>query len=141
MAPRRIMTSRLAGGLPGLLLAVLAIVSQLAAGAIVLPGRAIARDRVADRAIAALDALTVLCDSSAPAKPGQQPVHHPRPPDCAICPAGADLSPLVAILASVPEVPPPPARPMDGAGAPPQARAPPQPPRLAKLPRGPPHLA
>ena len=135
MSLRQITTPRLASGLPGLLLAVLALVSQLALGSVLLPDEASAQQRVA-----ALDALSVLCDSTTSPVPAGQPAHHRHPPDCTLCPPSATLALPAMVLASAPDVPLPQSVAAERVALPPPAQGPPAQPRYAKLPRGPPAL-
>ena len=72
----------LPAGFPGLLIALLALVSQVALGAVVLPDEASARDQSA----ATLDAVSILCDGAAPAPRDRAPAHHRHDPECALCP-------------------------------------------------------
>ena len=114
---------------PGLLLAILALVSQLALGSLVLPG-----DAAAEEQIAALDALSVLCDASMPVPPA----HHRNAPDPALCPLSLTLALPAMVLAAGPDVPPPRSRLAGRTILPPPARGPPTQPRFTALPRGPP---
>jgi hypothetical protein len=125
-------------GLPGLLVALLAIASQLALGAIVLPDEASAREQ----SVAALDALTIFCSSATPTAPDDAPKHHHRhAQDCAICPLAVALAMPAAVLASAPALPPPSSRAADRAALPPPARGPPAQPRYTPPSRGPPVLS
>ncbi len=81
--------------LPGLLLAVLALVSQLALGTMVLPDDAAARQQ------AELDVASVLC-TGAPAPVRHAPAQHHRVADGALCP----LSIALALPSVVPVLPP-----------------------------------
>ena len=122
--------------LPGVLIALLALCSQLALGAVVLPGEAVARDQ----SVATLEALSILCNSAAPTAPDQAP-HHRHNPDCALCPLCVALAMPAVILTSGPELSPPTGRLADGAALPPPARGPPAPPRNTPPSRGPPVLS
>ena len=133
MSVRQIATFRFAGGLPALLLAVLALVSQVALGATVLSDAAAAPDQ----SISALTALTVLCDSHAPA----EPAHHHRAPDAAMCPLSVALALPAVLPASGPDLPVPQSRVAGFADMPGEARAPPGQTRVAPPPRGPPALS
>ena len=108
----------------GLLLAVLALVSQLALGSVVLSD---------DAQAAEFDAIAVLCQTGAPA-----PVHHQHAPDCAICPLCVALALPGVILTPGPVLPAPSVRGVAVVALPPPARAPPA--RTLRLaqPRGPP---
>ncbi len=125
----------LPAGLPGLLVAVVALASQLALGSVVLPDEAAARDQ----SVATLDALTILCDAAGPASPGQPP-RHQHHPDCALCPLSVALALPAVVLTSEPALPPPSSRLADGAALPPPARGPPAQPRHTPPSRGPPVL-
>ena len=136
MVSRRLIPLRRSGGVPGLLLAVLALVSQIALGMIVLSDKALAREQ----SVAALDALSVVCDSSAPA-PAQAPRRHQHAPDCALCPLTMALALPAAVLTSAPEVPAPSSQAVARAFLPPPARGPPAQPRPTPPSRGPPVLS
>jgi hypothetical protein len=135
MSSRQRTTQRPVCSLPGLLLAVLALVSQLALGAIVLPDVAEAQEQ----SVAALDAISVLCQSPTPALPDRAPAHH-HCPDCALCPLCVALAMQGVVLASGPEMPPPSCQSVSRVALPPPARAPPAQPHTTPLPRGPPVL-
>jgi hypothetical protein len=135
MSSRQRTPSRPVRSLAGLLLAVLALVSQLALGAIVLPDEAAAQEQ----SIAALDAISVLCQSPTPAAPDRAPAHH-RCPDCALCPLSVALAMQATVLASGPDLPPPSSQSAIRLALPPPARAPPAQPHTTPLPRGPPVL-
>ena len=131
--------SPLSARLPGLLLAVWALASQLAAGSVVLPGDIAA----GQRALARLDALSVLCSPPAPGQqhaPGQP--HRPAPHhhDLALCPVQA-VAASGLILTNAPALPLPSFQGPSFAAALPRARAPPAPPHTTALPRGPPAFA
>ncbi len=128
--------ARLKGGFAGLLLAVLALVGQLAFGALVLPDQAVAQEQ----SVAALNALSILCDSSAPGPTGPQPGHHHRSADGVLCPHAVAFELPFAVLPTSPGVPAPQEPLVQRAGLPPAARAPPAPPRAVPPPRGPPSL-
>ena len=136
MSSRQTTQPRFLGGLPGLLLAVLALVSQLALGSFVLPDEAAAREQ----SVAALDALSVICNSTNPASPTPTKPHHRHGPDCAVCPLCIALALQAVVLGSPPDLPAPSSRLADRATLPPPARAPPAQPRLAPPARGPPVL-
>lgn len=137
MFSRRSITPRRRGGLPGLLLAVLALVSQLALGAVVLPDPASAQEQ----SVAALDALSILCNSASPTAPGEGPRHHRQDRDCVPCPLAVSLALPAAVLASGPELPPPSSQLADSVSLPPPARGPPAQPRQTPPSRGPPVLS
>jgi hypothetical protein len=125
--------SRFLHGWAGRLLAVLALVGQVALGGVVLPD-----DRPAD-AGAWIDAVSVLCSTGQPAPGTPAPTH--RPPPGALCPLSVALA-LPAALPAPGGVAPAPSSPQAGAYRPlPQARAPPAPPAGAAWPRGPPVLS
>ena len=118
--------------LPGLLLAVWALASQIAAASLVLPGDLAA----GQRAVARLDALSVLCTPShVPGQP-HAPAPHPRA-ELALCPLQA-VAASGAILSDTPTVPLPRSGGPGFAAAGKRARAPPAPPYTTALPRGPP---
>jgi hypothetical protein len=117
--------------LTSLLLAMLALVSQLALGSIVLP------DDAAAGPVVALDELTVLCS------PGNPPRgDHKKAPrhttDEALCPARVAVALLGVVLASAPALPTPSSHATGRAYAQPHVRGPPSPASQAALPRGPP---
>ena len=120
-------------GLPGVIVAVLALISQLALGAAVLP------DQIPANSVAALAAAMVDC---APAVPGHKPAPSPRHDGgSALCPLSVALALPSVILTAAPILPPPlPALAMRTASRPP-ARAPPNRVPEAAFPRGPPTLA
>ncbi len=134
---RRLISSRRSGGFSGLLLAVLALVSQIALGAIVVPDEA----SMGERSVAALDALSILCNSSMPTAPGETPKHHRPNIDCAICPLAVALAMPAVVLASGPELPTPTSQLVNRAALPPPARGPPAQPRQTPPSRGPPVLS
>ena len=119
--------------LPGLILAVWALASQVAAGSVVLPGDLAARQR----AIAKIDALSVLCSPSQLPGGHQAPVPH-RAPDCALYPLQAALAAGSLILAQAPALPLPVNERLGRPLSPTTARGPPAPPHATALPRGPP---
>lgn len=120
-------------GWAGRVLAVLALVGQVALGGVVLPD-----DRPAD-AGAWIDAVSVLCSTGQPAPGTPAPAH--RPPAGALCPFSVALALPAALPASGVVVPASPSA-LAGAYRPlPQARAPPAPPAGAAWPRGPPALS
>ena len=135
MASRQTKHLRSLGSLPGLLLAVLALVSQLALGSIAMPDEAAAREQ----SVAALDSLSIICSATTPVEhaPGQ---HHHHGMDCAVCPLCAALAMHAVVLGSGPDLPAPSSRLAHRATLPPPARAPPAQPRHAPPPRGPPVL-
>jgi len=116
----------------GLLLALLALASQIAVGSLVLPE---------DSAAAELDAVAILCQVTAPGAP-QQPgaPHHHHAPDCAICPFCAALALPGAILTPAPLLPAPSLHRVAQIALPPPSRGPPSRPLRIALPRGPPLL-
>ncbi len=116
----------------GLLLAILALVSQLALGSLAFP---------TDSAAAELDAVAIFCQTAAPdAPPPSTPHHHQHAPDCAICPLCAALALPGAILTPAPLLPTPSSRRVAQAALPPPARGPPARPLRISLARGPPTL-
>jgi hypothetical protein len=115
----------------GLLLAILALVSQVALGSLVLP---------ADSAAAELDAVAIFCQTAAPATPQPATPHHHHGPDCAICPLCAALAMPGAILTPAPLLPAPSIHRVAQIALPPPARGPPSRPFRIPLARGPPVL-
>ncbi len=134
MSSRQTAHPRFLGSLPGLLLAVLALFSQLTLGAVILPDEAAAQAQ----SVAALDALSVICSSTNPSTPARP--HHRHSPDCAVCPLCTALAMQAVVLVSGPDLPAPSSRLADRATLPPPARAPPAQPRHTPPPRGPPAL-
>lgn len=117
----------------GLLLAILALVSQLALGAMVLPDQATAADRTT------LDAVAVLCRGGTPAPHRPTAPHHTS--DHALCPLSVALAlPAVALTPGAP-VPPPSSTRLIPAWARPAATGPPAALSSARFARGPPVLA
>ncbi len=129
--PRRIGLPR---RLPGFIVAVLALISQLALGAVVLP------DHTPADGIAALTAAMVDC---APTTPGGQPDRTPGHHDDsgALCPLSVALALPSVILTPTPFLPPPPLVLAVRMAHLPPARAPPNRVPDAAYPRGPPALA
>ncbi len=128
-APRRTGPVR---RLPGFLVALLALISQLALGAAVLP------DHAPADGVAALAAAMVDCAPGAPAAP--PPTHHQQD-GSALCPLSVALALPSVILTPAPILPAPlPMMAMRTASRP-QARAPPNRVLIAAFPRGPPALA
>ena len=119
----------------GRLLAVLAVVSQLALGSVFLPDEASAQQQVA-----ALDALSVLCDSTTPILPSGQPAHQRHSHGGPLCPLSVTLALPAVVLASAPDLPLPQGRSAGQSALPPPSRGPSTQPRYALLPRGPPAL-
>jgi hypothetical protein len=115
----------------GLLLAMLALVSQLALGSVVLPQ---------DAGAAELDAVAIFCQTAAPGTPQPVTPHHQHAPDCAICPLCAALAAPGAILTPAPLLPTPSVHQVAQIGLPPAARGPPSRPLRISLARGPPIL-
>jgi hypothetical protein len=114
----------------GLLVAILALVSQLALGSLVLP---------ADSAAAELDAVAIFCQTGAPDAPPAAP-HHQHAPDSAICPLCAALALPGAILSPAPLLPTPSVHQVARIALPPPAHGPPALPLRISLARGPPVL-
>ena len=118
----------------GLVLAVWALASQVAAGSVMLPGDVAAGQRT----MARLDALSVLCSPDhAPGQPHAPAPHHH---DLALCPLQA-LAGSALLLAAAPALPLPSLHGPRLAATLPRARAPPAPPYTTALPRGPPAFA
>jgi hypothetical protein len=125
------MTRRSSTSLPGFLVAILALISQLALGSVVLP------DVAPATTLAALDAAMVDCSPVAPADKRLPPV-----PDSekALCPLSVALALPAVILLPAPVLPPP-VLVLSVRGAErPQARAPPSAARYTPYPTGPPVL-
>ncbi len=85
----------------GFLTAVIALVSQLALGAVLPP------DAPTPQQIAALNAVRVLCDGVAPAGHGDRTDHGHRPLAPAICPISVALALPSVVLTPVPVLPAP----------------------------------
>lgn len=125
MTQRRISAS-------GLFLALLALVAQLALGAVV-PRPAIAL---------VLDGGGVICHALAPTDGTPSPAHHHRTPDCQFCPLCASLAtPGIVLPGAGPHPPSPQIVAFRRPGLPPPATAPPVRALLFAQPRGPPALA
>ena len=122
--------------MPGLLLAVLALVSQLALGSVVLP------NATAGQSLdTALDTLTILCSADAPPVDGHRPPVHRHAPEQALCPMRVAAALHAVVLAAPPPIPLPPSQRTGPAVAASRARSPPQSSGTHALPRGPPLLA
>ncbi len=119
-------------GTPALLLAILALVSQIALGSLVLPDSVSAQEQ-------SIAALSILCSTGTPAAPGDKPAHH-HAPDCTLCPLCVTLATPSAILTTVAALPTPSSALMDRAALPPPARGPPSQARPVPPARGPPSL-
>jgi hypothetical protein len=115
----------------GLLLAMLALVSQLALGSVVVPD---------DAGAAELAAVAIFCQTAAPGTPQPATPHHQHAPGCAICPLCVALAAPGAILTPAPLLPVPSVRQVAQIALPPPARGPPARPLRTALPRGPPSL-
>jgi hypothetical protein len=116
----------------GLFLTLLALVAQLAFGAVV------PRPEVG----LVLDELGVICHAPAPPDGAPQPSRHHHTPDCVLCPVCASLATHGIVLPGAPPRPPLPRIAMcDRPGLPPPATAPPVAAVLSAQPRGPPILA
>ena len=120
-------------GLLGLLVAVLAVVSQLALGAIVLP------DNRPGDPIGALDALSMLCRTGHPV--GDKPVPTHRRSQAALYPLSVTLALPAAIPTLAAMLPAPPVALVLRIAPPPRAHTPPSVTAIAAYPRGPPVLA
>jgi hypothetical protein len=118
----------------GLLLAVMALMGQLAVGAAV-P----LQDEAAER-LNTFEAALILCHSGTGSTPSQQaPLHHHF--DCALCPLCQVLAHYSVVLTSAPFLPEPPAGMTLRTRGVAAARAPPAPAVASAYPRGPPSLA
>jgi hypothetical protein len=114
----------------GVFLALLALVAQLAFGAVV------PRPEVA----LALDEAGVICHAAAPSDGRTPPAHH-HMPDCQFCPLCMSLAtPGIVLPGAGPNPPSPLAAVFRRPGLPPPATAPPVPALLSAQPRGPPVL-
>jgi len=83
-------------GIPGYLIAMIALVSQLALGAMVLP------DDSAGMEIATLDAVSILCGQNHAHGDDNLPPEKHRPVDLALCPLSATLALPAIILTLTP---------------------------------------
>jgi hypothetical protein len=119
----------------GRLLAMVALISQVAIGAMPHAGQASLAE------IAAVDAVGILC-SGAPPPPHQGDAHHTHRPAPAICPIGVSLGLAIAVLTPAP-LPPTPAAAVlwRVARARPPGRGPPPPATRVGAPRAPPLTA
>jgi hypothetical protein len=116
----------------GLFLALLALVAQLAFGAVV------PRPDVA----LVLDQAGPICHAAAPADGTTPPAPHRHMPDCQFCPLCMALAtPGIVLPGAGPHLPPPQVAAFRRPGLPPPATAPPVVALLAAQPRGPPVLA
>ena len=116
----------------GLFLALLALVAQLAFGAVV------PRPEIA----LVLDGGGVICHAPAPSDGTAPPGHHHRMPDCPFCPLCMSLAtPGIVLPGAIPGPLPPQVVAFHRPGLPPPATAPPAVPLLSAQPRGPPALA
>jgi hypothetical protein len=116
----------------GLFLALLALVAQLAFGAVV-PQPEIAL---------VLEGGGIICHAPAPSDGTAPPAHHHHMPDCPFCPLCMSLaSPGIVLPGAAPSPLPPQVAAFHRPGLPPPATAPPAPASLAAQPRGPPILA
>ncbi len=116
----------------GLLIAAVAMVSQLAFGAMTAPVAPSGQ-------LAALAALSVLCHGQPPAP--DRPAPSRRVAVVALCPLGVTRAPPVAILLPAVGLPTPPAALALRIAPTPPARAPPAQAALTAFPRGPPVTA
>jgi hypothetical protein len=116
-------------------MAVLALVSQLALGAMLLP------DDPPQRQQSALDAISVMCSSTAPMLPDHRVPHHRHVPDCAPLPLGVALALPAFMPMSPPALPGPLAARMQRRVSAASARGPPSHYSHIGFPRGPPTLA
>lgn len=113
----------------GLFLTLLALVTQLAFGAVV------PRPEIA----LVLDAAGVICHAPAPSDGTPPPPHRHHTPDCMLCPLCASLTtPGIVLPGAAPRPPLPQVAVFHHPGLPPPAIAPPVAAPLAAQPRGPP---
>ena len=119
---------------PGLLTAMLALVSQLALGAVVLP------DDTPAGQLAEMDALSVLCTGAAPDRNIPTPHRH-HAADLTLCPLSIALAAPCCLSEPAPALPPPPPAIAARSFERPPGRGPP--PATARVgePRAPPVLA
>jgi len=116
---------------PGLFLALLALVAQLAFGAVV------PRPEVA----LALDEAGTICHASAQSDGTGPPAHHDHMPDCQFCPLCMSLAtPGIVLPDATPRPPRPQVTAFHRPELPPPATAPPLAALLTAQPRGPPGL-
>jgi hypothetical protein len=127
--------ARLPAGVPGVLLALLALAAQLLLAGVAMPEPAQAAP------LAALDAFGVICHAAAPGDPQAPPARPHHGSDCALCPFCAAMAVHGAILVPAPVLPAPAMRVLAQAAPPPPARAPPARRVRAALARAPPVLA
>lgn len=118
----------------GLLAVLVALVSHLALGAVVLPNAAPQAE------LAALDAASVFCQGAHHGGDGGTPAPH-RTADCALCLLKAPLTQAAVLMAAGAALPEPGHGLALRPGFRPQPRAPPAPAVAAAYPRGPPALA
>jgi hypothetical protein len=114
----------------GLILALLAVASQLAAGATV--------PEAIGQVAAPLSGFGIICHTGVPAD--RPPAHHHTPPDCQACLLCAALATPAPVVSGGPALPAPRTVPTTLAAPPPPSRAPPAINFLAARPRGPPIL-
>jgi hypothetical protein len=113
----------------GLFLALLALVAQLAFGAVV------PRPELA----VVLDEAGVICHAATPSDGTTPPAHPHHMPDCQFCPLCVSLAtPGIVLPGDGPHPPPPPVAAFRRPGLPPPATAPPVAALLSAQPRGPP---
>ncbi len=120
--------------LSGLFAVVVALVGQLAFGAVIVPAATIPTQ------LAALDAASVLCQPGHPPHGPDAPAHPRRAPDCALCPLDAALGLQALVLTPAPVLPAPGGGVILRTGARPPVRAPPGRVVEAAYPRGPPSI-
>ncbi len=118
----------------GLLMAILALVSQLALGTMVLP------EEAPPAASTELAAISVLCQTGTPATSSPGVPQHHHMPDCPVCPLCVALATQGALLTPAVLLPMPSTRRVAQIALPPPARGPPSRPLRISLARGPPVL-
>ena len=134
MASRPARRARVAIDL-GFLAALLALVSQLALGAMVLP------DPASPDQLAALDAVSILCTGLPSSDNGGTAPHRHHAADLALCPLTVTLALPAVILTPSPALPPPPSVLAFRTRERPPGRGPPLPTARVGAPRAPPFLA
>jgi hypothetical protein len=114
-------------------MAVLALVSQLALGTMVLPEDASSAD-------AELAAVSILCQTGSPVTPVPGAPRRQHMPDCPVCPLCIALATQGAMLTPTITLPMPSIQRVAQIALPPPARGPPSRPLRISLARGPPVL-
>ena len=134
MLPGRTRRFRHPVRLSGLLAVWLALVGQIALGALVLPGDSSQAQRTA------LDVAAIFCKAGGGTGGSDAPPRQHHKADCALCPLGTTLAQPAPILIPAPFLPTPSLGPVLRPTDVPQARAPPSHRFATVFPRGPPSL-